>query len=501
MNKNKTTEIIENLKLQLTLRYKLFLKMPWTAIWIGILSLLFGWIYVNLSSPLSNGLWEEFPIVKSLEWPNDQQLFNLFVQQTPRVFTKHPALQWKAMNWAPHNLAQRITKIGAVKCSKQPNFMYRTSSSSKLADFLGIALPWNSKYCEFNASAEQFFRLSDKETVDRNIPECLGVPCNYLYFSSGIGGEINELGYDIPLDDAVKSLFGNFKYVHGIPNFQPTSIEKLVRFNLWMGSKGTFTNAHYDSVHNFFIQVYGKKKFLLFPPNAIEDLYVFPKGHPSARQSRINFESSNAEELREKYPNFLGDGSSGLLQGYEVTLNPGEMLYVPPGWFHAVWAKSLSISLSFWQSDEDIIIQRMILEKFDKIADSISKSELSSLINQFLALMREGSLELNPNNQPKELSRIASRTPVENIKVLLETQFVDYSANKLFSSDEQYFSNGCNSSSANIAPKLIEIVKLYNLMPATISDIFVFDSIVMVIQKVMGPNSLYPFLNSFVENC
>jgi hypothetical protein len=115
--------------------------------------------------------------------------------------------------------------------------------------------------------------------------------------------------------------------------------------------------------------------------------------------------------------------------------------------------------------------------------------------------MREGSLELNPNNQPKELSRIASRTPVENIKVLLETQFVDYSANKLFSSDEQYFSNGCNSSSANIAPKLIEIVKLYNLMPATISDIFVFDSIVMVIQKVMGPNSLYPFLNSFVENC
>jgi hypothetical protein len=467
---------------------------------IGLLSLIIGTYLFSFSH--SNGLWEELPIRKSLEWPSDHEMYNLFIQQHPRVFTSHPATEWKAVKtWGPHNFAQRISRIGSVKCSKDPEFMYTSKGKSKLAEFMEGAMQVNSRYCEMNMTAEQFFRLSDRETVDKRVAACTEFPCNYLYFSAAIGGDIDELGYDIPLTDAVQKLFGGFKYVHGVPNFEPTKDEKLVRFNIWMGSKGTFTNAHYDSVHNFFIQVFGKKKFLLFPPNAIEDLYVFPKGHPNARQSRINFNEPEATLLKSRFPNFLGNENSGLLQGYEVTLNPGEMLYVPPGWFHAVWAKSVSISLSLWQSDEEIITQRMILEKFDKLAESIPKSSLPIFLNQFLLMMREDSPALNPSNQPKQQSRIASRSPNGNIKALLDSQFVDYSSNKILNSQDQYYSNGCNSSSINFRPKLTEIIKLYNTMPATISDIYVLDSVVMITQKIAGPESLYPFLKSFVDLC
>jgi hypothetical protein len=48
--------------------------------------------------------------------------------------------------------------------------------------------------------------------------------------------------------------------------------------NLWVGRAGIITSTHYDATYNFFVQLQGRKRFTLFPPN--QTLYLYPCLHP-----------------------------------------------------------------------------------------------------------------------------------------------------------------------------------------------------------------------------
>jgi len=53
---------------------------------------------------------------------------------------------------------------------------------------------------------------------------------------------------------------------------------------LWVGMEGVVTPCHFDEAFNFFAQIYGKKKFILFSPEHFPNLYPFPYHHPCDRQ-------------------------------------------------------------------------------------------------------------------------------------------------------------------------------------------------------------------------
>ena len=57
-----------------------------------------------------------------------------------------------------------------------------------------------------------------------------------------------------------KQLFGSYERSYTAED------ALLVQGLLWMANAGTFVNLHMDAVHNFFLQVYGRKKILLLPP-------------------------------------------------------------------------------------------------------------------------------------------------------------------------------------------------------------------------------------------
>ena len=50
---------------------------------------------------------------------------------------------------------------------------------------------------------------------------------------------------------------------------------------------GNVTPAHYDEQQNFFAQIKGYKRCILFPPDQFECLYPFPVHHPCDRQSQV----------------------------------------------------------------------------------------------------------------------------------------------------------------------------------------------------------------------
>ena len=110
---------------------------------------------------------------------------------------------------------------------------------------------------------------------------------------------------------------------------------------MWLSSPGMITHGHFDQDFNFFVQLIGEKRFTLWPPSQHELLSVFPRIHPLWHKSRINF---RAPDLI-KFPLF---GRSRALQ---VTVGPGDVLYIPPYTWHYVETLSPSVSLSTWSHD------------------------------------------------------------------------------------------------------------------------------------------------------
>lgn len=57
---------------------------------------------------------------------------------------------------------------------------------------------------------------------------------------------------------------------------------------LLIGMEGNVTPCHYDEQQNFFAQLQGFKRCILFPPGQFECLYPHPVHHPHDRQSMVS---------------------------------------------------------------------------------------------------------------------------------------------------------------------------------------------------------------------
>lgn len=111
---------------------------------------------------------------------------------------------------------------------------------------------------------------------------------------------------------------------------------KPVLKNCWIGPKGTVSPLHTDPHHNLFAQVVGYKYIRLYAPEESERLYPFDS--LMRNTSRVDVEKPDLDE----FPEF---GNARFL---EVVVGPGDLLFIPRGWWHFVKSLSLSCSISFW---------------------------------------------------------------------------------------------------------------------------------------------------------
>lgn len=121
--------------------------------------------------------------------------------------------------------------------------------------------------------------------------------------------------------------------------------------NMWIGQPHVIAHCHYDGYHNFYAQLYGKKKFTLFRPTNWPGLYPYPFLHPSHAQAQINV-SERADTTRYALIESV--------EAVEVLLEPGDLLYMPPLWFHHVESMSVSISVNVWtDSKQTELVEKM----------------------------------------------------------------------------------------------------------------------------------------------
>lgn len=149
------------------------------------------------------------------------------------------------------------------------------------------------------------------------------------------------------------------------PAYKPPGNADGLVINVWLGPRGTISPAHTDPFFNCYAQVVGRKTVWLAPPDVSDLMYSFDtstsdtadKSHnPAANAtepsmcntSRVDVfpDSAEAEQAsRDAFPRFWKEVPQKAMC---VTLAPGDVLFFPPGWWHAMRSEETSFSVSMW---------------------------------------------------------------------------------------------------------------------------------------------------------
>jgi len=139
---------------------------------------------------------------------------------------------------------------------------------------------------------------------------------------------------------------------------------------IWMAHSGTKSTAHYDTAHNMNLQVVGRKVFYFDPAEKFEELQLYPSFHISRRQSQI----SNPDRLSKA-----------------IILEAGELLYIPPYYFHATATKEFGINVNcFVPSTLRDLEKEIMKNSHPVILDEILEKAPSQYPNAVVDLLFHG---------------------------------------------------------------------------------------------------------------
>ena len=114
---------------------------------------------------------------------------------------------------------------------------------------------------------------------------------------------------------------------------------------IWMGN-ATQVATHFDLSDNFAVVAVGRRRFTLFPPDAVSDLYVGPLDVTLAGQP-VSMVDPLAPDL-DRYPRFRAARERALV----ADLEPGDAIYIPTLWWHHVAASApINILVNYWHND------------------------------------------------------------------------------------------------------------------------------------------------------
>lgn len=220
--------------------------------------------------------------------------------------------RWQAKKWSPSYLQSKLGTLQGIYENDNRWFGPYFDRTKPLLDHVIRRNPYKTN---IKLSADEFFQRLNRPLNNR-----------YHYFS----GDIEQLG-----DWAYSEIQPIEELL--LPNPSRSSA------NAWIGQPHVIAHCHYDGYHNFYAQLYGTKMFTLFRPTNWPGLYPYPFLHPSHAQAQVNA-SDNGDVER--------FGMITRVEAVEVTLAPGDLLYIPPLWFHEVESLSVSISVNVWTDSQ-----------------------------------------------------------------------------------------------------------------------------------------------------
>ena len=140
--------------------------------------------------------------------------------------------------------------------------------------------------------------------------------------------------------------------------------------NLWIGNERSVSSMHKDFYHNLFFVCSGQKEFVLNPP--ADHLFLHEGEFPCATFTPVeaemsddyewavtldqdDSESGSPKERRTKWiePDITKDKIDKfplLAKSHplKVLVSEGEMLYIPPLWYHRVTQTCETVGVNYW---------------------------------------------------------------------------------------------------------------------------------------------------------
>ena len=114
---------------------------------------------------------------------------------------------------------------------------------------------------------------------------------------------------------------------------------------IWIGNAIT-VSAHFDLSDNIACVVAGRRRFTLFPPEQVANLYVgpFELSIAGAPVSMVSLEDPDLE----RYPRF----ELAMASAQTAELEPGDAIYIPYFWWHHVRSLApFNVLVNYWWND------------------------------------------------------------------------------------------------------------------------------------------------------
>jgi len=111
---------------------------------------------------------------------------------------------------------------------------------------------------------------------------------------------------------------------------------------IWIGNR-TMAAAHYDMSNNMACNMVGRRRFTLFPPEQVRNLYPGPL-EPTPGGQVVSMVDPRAPD-HDLYPRY----AEALAAAQVAELEPGDVLFYPALWWHQVEAlDGFNVMINYW---------------------------------------------------------------------------------------------------------------------------------------------------------
>ncbi|KAI1817176.1 phospholipase A2 [Poronia punctata] len=141
--------------------------------------------------------------------------------------------------------------------------------------------------------------------------------------------------------------------------------------NLWIGNSRSVTALHRDNYENVYVQIAGRKHFVLLPPlfqpcvneQDLQPATYIRNQEEGASEDGLTLRMDDAVDGEEvptvpfatwdpDSPNVRATAYSHLAEPVRVSLGPGDMLYLPAMWYHKVSQsgsdEGICVAVNYW---------------------------------------------------------------------------------------------------------------------------------------------------------
>ena len=206
-----------------------------------------------------------------------------------------------------------------------------------------------------------------------------------------------------------------------LPGFEAANpmplMDAAVRPRLWLGN-AFLTPAHIDELDNLACVVGGHRRFTLFPPEQVRNLYIGPVDFTPAG-APVSLVSLKSPDF-ERFPRFR----EALAAARVAELEPGDALFIPAVWWHHVESFDVvNVLINYWWQQSSCMQAERV---------SPTKTMLHALLSMrhLPAAHRKGWAEIFSHfvfadpaeaagHLPEERQGILGKLPPERVEALL----------------------------------------------------------------------------------